>query len=78
MAFGIPVIVPPVGGPREIVLDGEEGYLISSYETEKIAKTIMELSEDEEKCMALSAAARKRAEAFNETLFEEKIVKVLL
>ena len=66
MAFGIPVIVPPVGGPTEIVHDREEGYLISSYETEKIAKTIMELSEDEEKCMALSIAARKRVDDFRE------------
>ncbi len=77
MAFGVPVIVPPVGGPAEIVQDGEEGYLISSYETDKIAKTIMALSKDEEKCMALSKAVRKRAEAFNEAYFEEKIVEVI-
>ena len=38
MAFGIPVIVPPVGGPVEIVTEGVEGYLISSYEEEKIAQ----------------------------------------
>src|SRR5690606_20745125 len=35
MAYGIPVIVPPVGGPTEIVRDGIEGYLISSYEVLK-------------------------------------------
>lgn len=73
MAFGIPVIVPPVGGPAEIVNDGMDGYLISSYETDKITKIIIELSKDEEKCMALSKAARIRSEAFNEELFEEKI-----
>ena len=41
MAFAIPVIVPPVGGPIEIVTDGQEGYLISCYETDKIAEKIM-------------------------------------
>ena len=73
MAFGIPVIVPTVGGPTEIVRDGVDGYLLSSYETDKIAKIIIELSENDEKCQALSQAARKRSENFNEKLFEEKI-----
>ncbi|NOQ32170.1 MAG: glycosyltransferase [Helicobacteraceae bacterium] len=77
MAFGIPVIVPPVGGPVEIVHDGKEGYLISSYETEKIAKVIVELSKDEEKCMGLSKAARKRVEGFREDVFEKKIIEVI-
>ena len=77
MAFGIPVIVPPVGGPAEIVRDGEEGYLISSYETEKIAKTIMELFKNEERCMALSKAARKRVEDFKEDVFEKKMIEVI-
>lgn len=77
MAFGIPVIVPPVGGPAEIVHDGQEGYLVSSYETEKIAGLITELLKDEERCLALSKAARKRAEDFEEAVFEEKIDKLL-
>ena len=75
MAFGVPVIVPPIGGPIEIVHDGQEGYLISSYETEKIAKIIMELSKDEKRCIDLSKAARKRAENFNEVDFEKNILK---
>ncbi|MCK5070247.1 MAG: glycosyltransferase family 4 protein, partial [Desulfocapsa sp.] len=77
MSFGIPVIVPPVGGPTEIIHDEEEGYLISSYETVKIAKTIMELSKDDEKCIELSKAGRKRVEDFKEDLFEKTIVEVL-
>lgn len=77
MAFGIPVIVPPVGGPAEIVYEGVEGYLISSYETDKIAKTIMDLFKDEEKCMVLSKAARKRVEDFKEDVFEKKIMEVM-
>lgn len=77
MAFGIPVIVPPVGGPAEIVHNGLEGYLISSYETTQIAKAIVELSNDEKKCQQLSVMARKRANDFREELFEEKILEVI-
>lgn len=77
MAFGVPVIVPPVGGPAEIVRNGKEGYLISSYDTERVAKIIIELSQDEEKYMFLSKTARKRAEDFKESLFEKKIIEAI-
>ncbi len=57
------------GRSAEIVHDGVEGYLMSSYETEAIAKVMVELSKDEERCQALSTAARKRAECFREEIF---------
>ena len=77
MAFGVPVIVPPVGGPTEIVRDDEEGYLISSYETLKISQHIQELANDEAKCLSLSQNARERVKVFNEAIFEEKITTLL-
>jgi glycosyltransferase involved in cell wall biosynthesis len=77
MAFGIPVIVPPVGGPMEIITGGEEGYLISSYMTDEIAKKIINLSEDAEMCTKLSKSARARALCFGEDVFENDVIKTL-
>ena len=77
LAFGIPVIVPPVGGPIEIVEDGIEGFLISSYEIDKLAKKIEELSNDEMTCINLSKNAKEKALIFSEDLFLEKIQKVV-
>jgi L-malate glycosyltransferase len=77
MAFGIPVIVPPIGGPVEIVTNGLEGYLISSYKVKSIAKKIIELSRNEQKCMELSKNARLRSLDFNEEAFKKQILKVL-
>ncbi len=77
MAFGIPVIAPPVGGPTEIVTENKEGYLISSYETEKIANKILLLANDETLCLRLSSQARIRAKHFNQTTFENAILKVM-
>ena len=77
MAFGIPVIVPPIGGPTEIVTDGVEGYLISSYETEKISQKILELSANQDKCLLLSGNARKRSKDFMPEAFERDILKVI-
>ena len=77
MAFGVPTIVPPVGGPAEIVSDNVEGYQISSYEIKKVANKIIWLSQNPEKCMELSKAAKMRAEDFREDVFEKEIVKAI-
>ena len=77
MAFGIPVIVPPVGGPAEIVSEGVEGYRLSAYETEKIAARIRELAQDPDLCLRLSRAAKKRPRDFGEEVFERKMLEVL-
>ena len=77
MAFGIPVIVPPVGGPSEIVTDGVEGYLMDSKNTNSIAKIIGELSIDKAKWTKLSKNALLRSKYFNQATFEKKIIKVL-
>lgn len=75
MAFGVPVIVPPVGGPAEIVSDGKEGYLISSYEIEGIVNKIVHLSENEEICLKMSDLAQKRCGDFEEGKFAQEILK---
>lgn len=77
MSYGIPVIVPPVGGPAELVTDAVEGYLISSYEVETIAQKIIELSKNESKCLEFSKQARKRALDFNETNFNKNIIDAI-
>ena len=77
LSFGVPVIVPPVGGPSEIVNEGKEGFLISSYDTNKIAKKIIELSTDTQACMELSQNAKERALDFSENKFNKEISNVI-
>jgi len=76
MAYGLPVIVPPAGGPAEIVRDGVEGYLISSVNTKEIAKKIIELSTDKELYLQLSKNAASRARDFSESNFRKEILSV--
>ena len=77
MAFGIPVIAPPIGGPTEIVRDGVEGYLISSYEINIISNKIIKLSKDEKRSLSLSNSAIKRVNNFQEDAFERKIMDLI-
>ena len=77
MAYGIPVIVPPVGGPSEIVEDEVEGYLMYSYNTDQIANKIKELYKDKPLCMRLSQNAKLKSKKFNEAVFNKQILKII-
>ena len=77
MAQGLPVIAPPVGGPAEIISDGKEGFLISCYETTKIADMILKLASDHEYYSHLAHNAWVRANDFSLTSFKENIIKVI-
>ena len=77
MAYGIPVIVPPVGGPSEIVQDDVEGYLISSYNTKQIANKIEMLFQDNSLCMRLSQNCKLKSKRFDESVFNKKILEIL-
>lgn len=77
MTFGIPVIAPPVGGPTELVAEGENGYLLSCYELEKIAEKIIQLSQNPELCLQLSAKAREKAREYSPDVFKTKILDLI-
>ena len=65
MAFGLPVIAPPIGGPAEIVADGYEGWLIDSRDTDALAAAISRLADNVELRVEMSAAAIRRSEDFS-------------
>jgi glycosyltransferase involved in cell wall biosynthesis len=73
MSFGLPVIAPPLGGPTEIVTDGESGYLIDSRERECLRTAVLGLADDPEEAMAMSHAGRRRAADFTMSQFVENI-----
>lgn len=73
MAFGIPVIAPPVGGPAELVADGREGFLVDSRDGHALAASVEALADDPVLCLAMSEAARRRASQFGRDVFLEAI-----
>lgn len=77
MEYGLPAIVPPVGGPTEIVRDDIDGFQISCYDIDTIAEKIKFLMENKEEYERLSENARKRVKEFDIKVFEENIVKVV-
>ena len=77
MSHGLPVIVPPVGGPAEIVKDGKEGFLISCYETEEIVKKIKKLESNQELYEFMSSNSKFRADSFDLKSFEKRVVDIV-
>lgn len=77
LAFGIPCIVPPVGGPVELIEDDKEGYLMSASFPEKIAEKLNFLARHPDECVRLSKQARLKAHQFSHFNFEREILKVL-
>lgn len=74
MAYGIPVIVPNVGGPTEIVEDNFNGYRINSTNLNAIQSKIMDLLSDKKLYSRLSNNAITKAKKFNPDNFELAII----
>lgn len=77
MSFGLPVIVPPVGGPVEIVENECEGYLISCYETQRIVDSIKKMAADSELYNYFSNNAIAKAKFFSLSEFEKNIIDII-
>lgn len=77
MAFGVPVIAPPVGGPAEIVTHGREGYCIDSRDGNVLQAAVLELAANPDRAMAMSQAARTRAGEFTFNSFAKTLRRIL-
>lgn len=74
MAYGIPAIVPPIGGPTEIVTKDVHGFHISSYNKNEIVDKIIFLYNNPETMKVLSLNCKKKSLEFNEDNFKQKII----
>jgi len=64
MALRKPIVATDIGGNRELVVDGENGFLVPPGDAESLARAIITLSRDEEKRMAMGQIGRRRVEQF--------------
>jgi glycosyltransferase involved in cell wall biosynthesis len=68
MLRGVPAIVPPLGGPAEVVRDGVDGIVIDPTDAAGLAAAVVQLARDPGRRAAMGAAGRERAlELFDAT-----------
>jgi D-inositol-3-phosphate glycosyltransferase len=63
MALRVPVLATEVGGPREILTDGREGYLLPPRAPRAWARAARRIAEDPVHARELGDAGRRRVEA---------------
>ena len=66
MACGLPVVAfDCLWGPRSIITDGEDGFLVENGNIEKLAETILSLMNCPEKISEMGSNARNNVQRFN-------------
>jgi len=62
-ACGAPMVATDVPGCRDLVIDGETGFLVPPSSPDRLAVALIRLLGDDEARSRMGAAARKRVEA---------------
>lgn len=60
MTYGIPVIAPDVGGLKELISSGEEGFLVGERSGSAFANALIRLSEDKQSARTMGMNARRK------------------
>lgn len=74
--YGIPCIVPPVGGVTELVTDGVNGYYADSRYIGDVEKCVQQLLSDDGLYQRMSVKARESILNFSGDVFSQKIQEV--
>ena len=75
MTYGLPCIVPPIGGPLELVDNGINGFTIDSRDLDLLKKKIIEILSNPTLYRTLSEKAIKKAETFYQNKQIEMIIE---
>ncbi|AMS25906.1 hypothetical protein AEM51_01665 [Bacteroidetes bacterium UKL13-3] len=77
MAYGLPAIVPPVGGVVELIEDGVNGYLIDSKKVEIISKKINELLTNSALYKSMSKYSIEKSKFFSQDYFDNEATRII-
>jgi len=73
ISFGIPLIINNGIGAREVIEDGESGFIVNEERTEDIASIIEELLTNEEKWIRISNACHKKSYTYSWSEHNKKL-----
>jgi glycosyltransferase involved in cell wall biosynthesis len=74
MACGIPIVATDVGGTREVLRDGIDGFIVAAREPAILADALRKLLQNPEDRRRMGVNARCRIEAgFSSTIFFERV-----
>lgn len=74
MAMGLPVVTTDAGGTRELVLDGQTGYIVPQRDIDSLAHAIIKLINDAALRQRMGHAGRERVE--DEFSFRRRLQRI--
>ncbi len=76
MAYGLPAIVPPVGGITELVSDGKNGYKVDCRNIDNLSEKLKQILEPSQ-YRSMVVESEKRILDFRESVFIDKSMRIL-
>ncbi|WP_426104714.1 glycosyltransferase family 4 protein [Massilia sp. TSP1-1-2] len=77
MAYGLPAIVPPVGGITELVVQGRNGYKVDSRNIEELNRKLNDILGNQDTYRDMVQRSLEKIAEFSEPVFLEKNIKLL-
>jgi glycosyltransferase involved in cell wall biosynthesis len=77
MAYGLPAIVPPVGGITELIKEGFNGYQIDSRNTIQLDAAFKNLVQEQSLYQAFHQHALETVERYREDIFISESIQIL-
>lgn len=77
MAYGLPVIVPPVGGVTELVEYGVNGYLVSSRKLNEVSSKLDKIFNNNKLYFSMKENALQKIQNFKEDVFAQKSLQII-
>jgi glycosyltransferase involved in cell wall biosynthesis len=77
MSVGRPVIATDVGGVRDWLKDGENGWLVKPHKPDQITAKIIKILSDEQTAEKMAKVARKTAERFSIEAMSKNIERLI-
>jgi glycosyltransferase involved in cell wall biosynthesis len=77
MAYGLPAIVPPVGGITELVAEGINGCKVDSRNIEELNRKLRNIFQNQEIYHQMVQQSLEKIDEFSEKIFFEKNIKLL-
>lgn len=78
MVYGVPSIVPNVGGPTELITNGVNGYQVNPHDLPNIVSKIQELMKDRDLYNSFSKHAFEKSKEYSEERMISEIEKYIL
>jgi glycosyltransferase involved in cell wall biosynthesis len=77
MAYGLPAIVPPIGGILEVIDAGKSGFAVDSRDSNQLNKTLVSILDNRNTYTNMSSIAKERLTLFKEAEMMKKVTRVL-